>query len=338
MYEYGMVDEPTARVRWAVNITKWMPEKDEMDFLLTILPMHERERVMRFKREEDRKRALVSRLMQRACVGTCAALEKKDEAEIKRTKGGKPFVYVAKNKTTSATTATTHMGRRETAPNFNFNVSHEGDFVVLASEPVCVVGVDVAAPSQVRKTQVTKKSSTPHPSTSPSPPVAPPLSVDELRRSFGRTCTAAEWDAIARDDEQEAAFRRHWSCKEAFAKARGDGLGLDLQRAEFLIKSVGDTFRAEVRMDGQIDRRWAFHVEELGAGHWVTVARGPPCDVVDAHGLFRASFAKPDAARNVAEWRHELNAPSPPFTLLSISDVVPTDYREGYEAAGGDIL
>jgi 4'-phosphopantetheinyl transferase len=36
------------------------------------------------------------------------------------------------------------------APNFNFNVSHEGEFVVLASEPVCIVGVDVAAPGQLR--------------------------------------------------------------------------------------------------------------------------------------------------------------------------------------------
>jgi hypothetical protein len=36
------------------------------------------------------------------------------------------------------------------APNFNFNVSHEGEFVVLASEPVAIVGVDVAAPGQLR--------------------------------------------------------------------------------------------------------------------------------------------------------------------------------------------
>ena len=35
-------------------------------------------------------------------------------------------------------------------PNWNFNVSHEGDFVVLASEPVCICGVDVAAPAQLR--------------------------------------------------------------------------------------------------------------------------------------------------------------------------------------------
>ena len=35
-------------------------------------------------------------------------------------------------------------------PNWNFNVSHEGDYVVLAAEPLLVCGVDVAAPDQVR--------------------------------------------------------------------------------------------------------------------------------------------------------------------------------------------
>jgi hypothetical protein len=37
------------------------------------------------------------------------------------------------------------------APNFNYNVSHEGHFVVLASEPHTVCGVDCAAPSQLRR-------------------------------------------------------------------------------------------------------------------------------------------------------------------------------------------
>lgn len=30
-------------------------------------------------------------------------------------------------------------------PNFNFNVSHHGSFVVLVSDPACLVGVDVMA-------------------------------------------------------------------------------------------------------------------------------------------------------------------------------------------------
>lgn len=31
-------------------------------------------------------------------------------------------------------------------PNFNFNTSHHGDYVALASEPLCLVGLDIVSP------------------------------------------------------------------------------------------------------------------------------------------------------------------------------------------------
>jgi 4'-phosphopantetheinyl transferase len=55
-----------------------------------------------------------------------------------RTKGSKPFLANLPNP------------RPPGIPNFNFNVSHEGSFVALAAEPVCICGVDVAAPYQLR--------------------------------------------------------------------------------------------------------------------------------------------------------------------------------------------
>lgn len=30
-------------------------------------------------------------------------------------------------------------------PNFNFNVSHHGDYVAIASEPMCLVGLDIVS-------------------------------------------------------------------------------------------------------------------------------------------------------------------------------------------------
>lgn len=30
-------------------------------------------------------------------------------------------------------------------PNFNFNTSHHGDFVGIASEPLCLVGLDIVS-------------------------------------------------------------------------------------------------------------------------------------------------------------------------------------------------
>ena len=32
-------------------------------------------------------------------------------------------------------------------PNFNFNVSHHGDYVAVASEPICLVGLDIVSNS-----------------------------------------------------------------------------------------------------------------------------------------------------------------------------------------------
>jgi hypothetical protein len=66
----------------------------------------------------------------------------------------------------------------------------QGDYVVLASEPVCICGCDVAAPQQVRRA------------------AAQPLA--DFFRSFDRQFTSAEWAGIrgAGDEAaQEAQFR-----------------------------------------------------------------------------------------------------------------------------------
>ena len=89
---------------------------------------------MKYLREDDRKRALVSRLLQRrACVEATGVPWA--QVELKRTKGGKPFMA---NKPAGF------------GPNWNWNVSHEGHFVALAAEARVLCGIDVAAPDQVR--------------------------------------------------------------------------------------------------------------------------------------------------------------------------------------------
>ena len=117
----SQADHP-ARLRWAVNTERWNPEGDhegaEFTFLLSLLPQHEREDCLRFVHMPDKKRALVSRLLQRAA---CAKVTSAPHAsiEIRRTKGRKPFLH-------------SPLPDPTIAPNFNFNVSHEGEFVVLA--------------------------------------------------------------------------------------------------------------------------------------------------------------------------------------------------------------
>ena len=203
-----------ARLRWAVNVERWRPEGDhegaEFAFLLTLLPPHEREDCLKMRFMPDKKRALVSRLMQRAACSRVASLPH-DEVVIHRTKGRKPFLARAPNRPPLP-----H------APNFNFNVSHEGDFVVLASEPHAMCGVDVAAPGQARRRD--RNGRLP--------------SAEEMLSTFGDVLAPAELAAIRAqpdDDAMEEAFRRHWSLKEALAKAMGVGLALHLGRADFAV-------------------------------------------------------------------------------------------------------
>ena len=124
-------------------------------------------------------------------------------------------------------------------------------------------------------------------------------------------------------------FRYFWSCKEAFTKARGDGLAFGLGRAEFdihLRPGPKLAFDATVAVDGKRLDNWRFAGEELDNGHIVTVARGPPEDIIDAQGEFKATIGhqRVDKAH--------LDAPKPEFVVLTVRDLVPPDRLTDYLA------
>ncbi|QDZ19168.1 4'-phosphopantetheinyl transferase [Chloropicon primus] len=293
-------------LRWAFNRSSWRPEGEEkgaeFQFLLSCISKEEAESVLRFKFFADKQRALASRLLQRKCAEECLRLRYED-VRIKRTKGRKPFVA-------------NPVDRPADRPNFNFNVSHEGDYVVLASDPVCVVGVDVAAPGQSRKNGV--------------------FSLEQVFRNFKSSFTAAEFSNIkclGEEGAQEDAFRRSWSCKEAFTKARGDGIGFDLQRCEFFIQDASPerlpfTHVAEVHVDGKARHDWSFSLQPLGT-HWVTIARGPPSDVVDAFGEFRRTLTRTEFSAQ--DWRREIHSPQPGFDIVALRDLLPSDRLDEYD-------
>ena len=115
-----------SRLRCFVDISKWNPyqafEGEEVQFCLQLLPKSEQQSVLRFVREDDKKRALVSRLLQRFCIQTVLRIPW-PSIQIERTKGQKPFLV-------------SHDG---TCPNFNYNVSHEGLSTSLCITPTTIV-------------------------------------------------------------------------------------------------------------------------------------------------------------------------------------------------------
>ncbi|GMH38682.1 hypothetical protein BSKO_06566 [Bryopsis sp. KO-2023] len=283
-------------LRWAIDIASWEPSESEFDYLLGLIPREDAQACVGFKFRADQKRALVSRLLQRsACVAALGV--EFDHVVIKRTKGKKPFFAGTADKAR--------------CPNFNFNVSHEGDFVVLISEPLCLCGVDVAAPGQLRR--------------------KPGTSIRNALEAFRSQLTPHEWsslEAAMSEEDMERTFQRHWSLKEAFVKARGDGLGFPLQSCEFRFPKGLWQNTATLYIDGSFQTRWRFHLEELRGGHWVSVARGPPEAAVDANKEFTATFQKPIIDEAIL--KEFLEVPNPTFKYLGISDIIPDNKKEAY--------
>ena len=242
------------------------------------------------------------------------------------------------------------------APNWNFNVSHEGAFVVLAAEPRLLCGVDVAAPSQLRRRGA-------------------PQPAAELLELLSAQFSPSERDAVLGAGSEEAradTLRALWSLKEAYVKARGDGLGFDLSRATFgwapaaaADPAADPPAEAILMVDGvPQSAAWRFTMQKLGGRaadgcHWVSVALGPPSAAVDAQGSFRATFRCPAAELSAVE-----AGDAPPFSLLTVRllfsrgqssvgpplrrahvagssysqvfDLIPDEARPAYLAAGGE--
>lgn len=88
----------------------WTPSPSEFELLLSLLPEGERNACTRFTQVQDRKRAVVSRLLQRAAAAATLGLPH-SAVLVERTRGGKPYVA--------------NKDRPQHAPNWNYSVSHE---------------------------------------------------------------------------------------------------------------------------------------------------------------------------------------------------------------------
>ncbi|XP_073518178.1 L-aminoadipate-semialdehyde dehydrogenase-phosphopantetheinyl transferase isoform X2 [Phyllobates terribilis] len=167
-----------------------------------------------------------------------------DKIVLDRTAKGKPFLV---------------SGIPPHFPNFSFNVSHQGDYAVLAAESELQVGVDIM------KTDRPGSGST-----------------EEFFRIMHRQFTDREWLSIrsaGSDGAQLDTFYRHWALKESFIKAIGVGLGFNLQRIEFEVSPIhmepGKVYtQTKMWLDDDEDKNWSFEETLLDEKHHVAVALG----------------------------------------------------------------
>ncbi|XP_015707709.1 L-aminoadipate-semialdehyde dehydrogenase-phosphopantetheinyl transferase [Coturnix japonica] len=232
-------------VRWAFPCSAWRPRRDEWLLAARLVQPEEKERIGRFVYTRDAKAALAGRLLMRKLIAEKLCIPW-NEIHLQRTSKGKP--YLANNVFTVGS-------------NYNFNVSHQGDYAVLAAEPELQVGIDVM------KTNLPGSSSIPN-------------FFHIMKRQF----TEREWHVIkSMNNEwmQLDMFHRHWALKESFLKAIGVGIGFNLQRIEFNVSplqmEIGKVYNeTQMLLDGEKEEEWTFEETRLDDYHHIAVALGKP--------------------------------------------------------------
>ncbi|XP_030600598.1 L-aminoadipate-semialdehyde dehydrogenase-phosphopantetheinyl transferase isoform X2 [Archocentrus centrarchus] len=250
-------------VRWAFRYGSWTPSRSDWLFAARCIQREEKERIGEFLFAKDAKSAMAGRLLLRKFVFEKMGIPW-SEIRLERSPRGKPYL-AAPVKVSS-----------ESELAWSFNLSHQGDYTVLAAEQGRQVGVDIMK-------------------------IAMPgsSSVPEFFRIMTRQFTAHEWSSIqsaGSERQQLAGFYRHWALKESFIKAIGTGLGFNLQRVEFHLPSEPLTqgrvlHQTKMHLDEEEEEDWVFEESLLDADHHVAVALGPadkPCSA-RAHRLGIAS-------------------------------------------------
>nr|XP_057936330.1 L-aminoadipate-semialdehyde dehydrogenase-phosphopantetheinyl transferase [Doryrhamphus excisus] len=244
------VGDEMASVRWAFRCGSWTPSRSEWLFAARCVQQEEKDRVGKFVFAKDAKSAMAGRLLLRRFV--CERMHIPwAQIRLERSSKGKP--YLAAPHTVSPDSGVDPL-------TWSFNISHQGDYAVLAAEKGMQVGVDIM------KTSMPGSSSVP-----------------EFFRIMTRQFTPYEWSVIlsaGSEYQQLAMFYRHWALKESFIKAIGTGLAFNLQRAEFhlsseLLTETSVLRQTRMHLDEEEEEDWVFEECLLDLEHHVAVALGP---------------------------------------------------------------
>lgn len=186
-------------VRWAFNTREWQPTKEEILLASSYIQNEEKQRISRFVFQNDAKSSLIGRLMLRKYVQTSTSTPY-GEIKFGRDDRGKPFLL------------------NPIDLKISFNVSHQGDFVVLAGCKDWNVGIDVMK-------------------------IEPPVNknIPEFFRIMARQFSPREWSTIrsfSTELEQIACFYRIWCLKESYVKNVGFGITVPLDEISFQLKTL----------------------------------------------------------------------------------------------------
>lgn len=234
----GEAGFPEGSIRWAFNTGTWDPTEEEWMFAARCIPLEEKARIQKFLFKADAKASMAGCLMIRKFVHLATG-QPYVENNIVRDLGGRP---VCKD-----------------MPAVDFNISHQGNYTVLAGEVGNAMRVGIDIMSLPKKTN---------------------NELSELFRLTNKVFTSHEWSTILASEsieKQSAMFFRHWCLKESYTKAIGVGICTDLQQISFNVKSASldisePCIDSTVCVKGSEDPYFVFHEWLLDSEHCVSVA------------------------------------------------------------------
>ncbi|XP_019741430.1 L-aminoadipate-semialdehyde dehydrogenase-phosphopantetheinyl transferase isoform X1 [Hippocampus comes] len=242
-------DDRMGSIRWAFRCGSWTPARADWLLAARCVQPEEKDRIGKFVFAKDAKSAMAGRLLLRRFV--CERMNIPwAHIRLKRSPRGKPYL---------AAPLQVSPDSGAEPQTWSFNISHQGDYAVLAAEKGVQVGVDIM------KTVMPGSNTVP-----------------EFFRVMTRQFTPYEWRVIKSADSEQhqlAMFYRHWALKESFLKAIGTGLGFNLQRLEFHLSSEALTqarvlCQTRMHLDEEAEESWLFQESLLDADHHVAVALG----------------------------------------------------------------
>eukprot|EP00794_Sanderia_malayensis_P007176 gene7176-7982_t len=224
-------------VRWAFNIASWRPTKEEWLSASACISLEEKTRVHQFVFKNDAKLALVGRLLIRSCINEILGIPWQDIV-LKRSEKSKPYLVGCDQA-------------------ISFNISHQGNYSIIAASKEHQVGVDVMKIDKPANTTI-------------------PDFFNTMRRQF----TPEEWQIMKSKPgewHQMASFYRFWCLKESYVKAVGSGLGtstaeymrFELNTENLSKKNVVTNSKLFIQGE-KVD--WVFHESLLDDHHVATVA------------------------------------------------------------------
>ncbi|KRX97165.1 Beta-lactamase-like protein 2, partial [Trichinella pseudospiralis] len=193
---------PCRCLRWAFRIVNWEPSVTEWTRMLRCLQLDDLPRIRRQVFQEDIKATVAGGLMMRKAISVCTGLAW-DEITLIRSSTGKPML--AEN---------IQLGYQ-----FSFNLSHHGDYVILATSSSSVCGVDVM------KIEYPKLQ----------------MNLSEYFKMMSPQFADEEYAALNQqrtDSEKLELFYRYWCLKESYLKAVGFGIRCDLSQIHFIFNSL----------------------------------------------------------------------------------------------------